>query len=193
MKFFVFFKKANKSKIGGNKMKVHLKQTGNKEEEAEKIINVSSGSSDKAARMLSNFSKGRFFIDGIEMASVEGFVQGVKFPVGDTRRDITFRMAGFEAKKIGNEAREFGYEFVWWQGKAIKYGSTEHYKLNERAIRAKFEQNSEAMVALLSTKGKKITHELGGEESSTTCLPKAVFCDILTRIREEKLNELGKK
>ncbi len=173
-------------------MKAGPKNLGNKEEGSEKCINVSSGSDDKAARRLSNFSKYRFVIDGAEMASVEGFVQGIKFPelpTEDTRREITFRLSGFEAKRIGNEASEFGYEFVWWKGKAIKYGSDEHYKLNERAIRAKFEQNPEAMVALLSTKGKKITHELGGEESRTTCLPKAVFCDILTRIREEKLKE----
>jgi predicted NAD-dependent protein-ADP-ribosyltransferase YbiA (DUF1768 family) len=193
---FCFFEKRNKSNIGGNKMKVHFKQIGKKEEDAEKIINISSGSEDKVARKLSNFSKDRFVIDGREMASVEGFVQGIKFPefpIEDTRRDIAFRLSGFEAKRIGNEAREFSYEFVWWQGKVIKYGSAEHYKLNERAIRAKFEQNSEAMEALLSTKVKNITHELGGEESLTTCLPKAIFCDILTRIRGEKLRELEEK
>lgn len=175
-------------------MKVHLKKTGNDKDEAKKTINISSGSGDWVERRLSNFSKDKFVIDGIEMASVEGFVQGIKFPEfprEDTRRDIAFRLAGFAAKRIGDEAREFGYEFVWWRGKAIKYGSVEHFKLNERAIRAKFEQNPEAMAALLSTKGKKITHELGGEENPRTCLPKKAFCDILTRIREEKLKDLG--
>lgn len=173
-------------------MKAVPKKMGNTSEETEECINVSSGSNDKAARRLSNFSKDRFVIDGVEMASVEGFVQGIKFPElpeEDIRREIAFGLAGFEAKRIGNEAAEFGYEFVWWKGKAIKYGSDEHYKLNERAIRAKFDANPEAMELLLSTKGKKITHELGGTESRTTCLPKAVFCDILTRIREEKLKE----
>lgn len=174
-------------------MKADQKDSRNRRNAIEQCINVSSGSVDKAAKRLSNFSKDRFVIDGMEMASVEGFVQGIKFPElpkEDTRREITFRLSGFEAKRVGNEAVEFGYEFVWWRGKAIKYGSTSHYELNERAIRAKFEQNPEAMDALLSTKGKKITHELGGVESRTTCLPKAVFCDILTRIREEKLIEI---
>ncbi len=161
-----------------------------------KVINVSSGSEEKVARKLSNFSKDGFVIDGIKMASVEGFVQGIKFPefpIEDIRRDIAFRLAGKEAKKIGGEAAKFEQEFVWWKGKKIIYGSTEHYALNERAIRAKFEQNPEAMAALLSTKGKKITHELGGEENPKTCLPKAKFCRILTKIREEKLKELEKK
>lgn len=174
-------------------MKTHKVNSGIDGMEIEQCINVSSGSADKVARKLSNFSKDRFVIDGMEMASVEGFVQGIKFPElpeEDSRREIAFRLAGFEAKRVGNEAAEFGYEFVWWKGKAIKYGSAEHYALNERAIRAKFEQNPEAMEALLSTKGKKIIHELGGEESKTTCLPKAVFCDILTRMREERLKEM---
>lgn len=173
-------------------MNVHSKKIENGKIE-EETINVSSGSKDKVARRLSNFSKDRFTIDGIEMASVEGFVQGIKFPLSDARREIVFALSGFEAKKIGGEASEFGYKFVWWKDKAIKYGSAEHYRLNERAIRAKFKQNTEAMIALLSTKDKKITHELGGEESSTTCLPKKIFCDILTRIREEKLRELENK
>lgn len=157
------------------------------------VVNISSGSEDKVARRLSNFSKDRFVIDGIEMASVEGFVQGIKFPefpIEDTRRDIAFRLAGKEAKKIGGEAAEFGQKFVWWKGRKIIYGSAEHYALNERAIRAKYQQNPEAMEALLSTKGKKITHELGGEENPKTCLPKAEFCRILTKIRDEKLKEL---
>ncbi len=100
-------------------MKTHTENIEKNKKEVEQCINVSSGSVDKAARRLSNFSKDGFVIDGMEMASVEGFVQGIKFPEfpeEDTRREITFRLSGFEAKSVGNEAVEFGYEFVWWRG-----------------------------------------------------------------------------
>ena len=88
-------------------------------------------------------------------------------------------MAGKKAQKI----------FVWWKGKAIPYNSDEHRQLIKRAIEAKYEQNFEAMEALLSTKGKKITHEIG-PESPYTSLPKEIFCRILKDIRDKKLQEM---
>ncbi|MEK9158470.1 MAG: hypothetical protein AAB673_00520 [Patescibacteria group bacterium] len=146
------------------------------------VLNISSRSSDWRARRLSNFSADPFVLDGEEMASVEGFIQGTKFPEGHPTRQQAFQTAGVEAKRLGKEAER---KFVWWKGQAIPYGSTEHHQLIERAIRAKFEQNQEAKDALLATKGMTLMHDLGRPEPPNTSLPAAVFCDILTRIREE--------
>ena len=74
---------------------------------------------------------------------------------------------------------------VWWKGQAIPYGSPEHHQLIERAIRAKFEQNADAMEALLATKELVLTHDLGSPDDSA--LPATVFCAILTQIREEAI------
>jgi predicted NAD-dependent protein-ADP-ribosyltransferase YbiA (DUF1768 family) len=150
-----------------------------------KKINVSSGAPEAEARRLSNFSEDHFVLDGKNIVSVEGFIQGTKFPVRDTRRCIAFSLAGMDAKNLSEEAAEFGNKLIWWNGEEIEYGSVEHHNLIERAMRAKFEQNPGAMKALISTKGKEITHELGGIENPNTSLPKEVFCEILTRIREE--------
>ena len=50
--------------------------------------------------------------------------------------------SGKKAKRFGAEAER---KFVWWCGEEIPYGSQEHRDLIERAIRAKFEQNKEAV------------------------------------------------
>ena len=149
-------------------------------------LNISSGSSDPRARDLSNFPRFPFVLDGIELASVEGFIQGIKRPIGDPMRELAFRSFGKEAKRIGKHAER---KFVWWQDKAIPYGSREHHLLIERAIRAKFDQNPKAMESLLATEGMILTHDLGYTESPHTSLPERVFCGILTRTREEELKK----
>lgn len=148
------------------------------------VLNIGSKSDDWRARRLSNFSADAFLLDGEKMASVEGFIQGTKFPEGHPTRQQAFKSVGVEAKRMSKKAER---KFVWWKGRAISYGSSEHYKLIERAIRAKFEQNTTAMDALLATRGMMLTHDLGHPDPPNTSLPARVFCDILTRIREETL------
>lgn len=148
------------------------------------ILNIGSRSDDWRAGRLSNFSADPFTLDGVRLASVEGFIQGIKFPENDPRRKRAFQSTGRDAKRLGMEAER---KFVWWQGQVILYRSPEHQHLIEHAIRAKFEQNPEALKALLATKGATLTHDLGHPESPRTSLPAKVFCDILTRIREEHL------
>lgn len=151
-------------------------------------LNISAKSDDWRASRLSNFSADPFILDGERFASVEGFVQGTKFPGGHPWRHRAFDSVGKDAKRLSSEAQN---EFVWWKGQAIPYGSTEHHQLIERAIRAKFEQNEDAMRALVSTGNLTLIHELGSPESPKTSLPAAVFCDILTRIRKEYFDKLS--
>ena len=148
------------------------------------VLNIGSKSDDWRARRLSNFSDDAFMLDGERMASIEGFVQGTKFPEGHPTRQQAFQSVGVTAKRLSKGAER---KFIWWKGRAISYGSPEHYELIERAIRAKFEQNTTAMDALLATKGMILTHDLGYPDPPNTSLPARVFCDILTRIREETL------
>lgn len=134
--------------------------------------------------LLSNFPALAFVLDGVELVSTEGFIQGIKFPEGDPRRGQAFGMSGGKAERMARGAEG---RFVWWQGAEIAYGSSEHHALIERAIRAKFNQQASAMEMLLATEGMELIHDLGTPESATTSLPARVFCDILTRIREERL------
>lgn len=111
----------------------------------DETLNVYSKSDDWRARILSNFSPDSFLLDGESLASVEGFIQGIKFPEGHPRRLLAFRSAGITAKRLGINIAP---DSVWWKHQPIPYGSAEHRNLIERAIRAKYEQNSEAKDAL---------------------------------------------
>lgn len=145
-------------------------------------VNIYSKSDDPRGRLLSNFSHHPFILDGQKFESVEGFIQGIAFPAGDTRREMAFRAWGSEAKKFGEEQEK---KSVWWSGQEIVFASSEEHALIERALRAKFEQNPDAKKALVSTKGYWLTHVLPDVESGTTCLPAKIFCAILMKIRNE--------
>jgi len=148
------------------------------------VLNIASKSDDWRARRLSNFSADSFVLEGEEMASVEGFIQGIKFPEGHPTRQRAFQSVGVEARRSGRKAER---KLVWWKEKAIPYGSSEHRQLIERAIHAKFEQNNDARRTLLASEGMVLTHDLGHPESPNAILPAKVFCDILTGIREEAI------
>ena len=159
-------------------------------------LNIGSVADDWRAKRLSNFSDDPFELDGRRFASVEGFIQGIKFPDGDPRRSLAFVSVGAQAKRIGHDAFDpksavWGRRVVWWGREQIPFGSFMHQRLIERAIRAKFEQNERARRALLATAGTKLTHDMGHPESRYTSLPARVFCDILTRIRTELLAKEG--
>ncbi len=154
-------------------------------------FNIHSKSRDETARLLSNFANRPFEIDGAWMASVEGFVQGIKFEPDDNLRYRAFASAGSYAKKFGAA----GNVSIIWLIKPVRtrgyatcmvaYGSIDHHSAIDRAIEEKFLQNPDCMEALFSTKGLILTHTTGEPESPHTSLPAKLFCKILTRIREE--------
>lgn len=149
-------------------------------------FNVHSKSRDERARLLSNFANRPFRIGGDMFASVEGFIQGIKFPQKLMEVD-DLRYRAFAS--TGNYAKSWAkltlYRYVWWNGGELEYGSDAHHQLIESAIRAKFEQNPDCMEALLSTSEFALTHDTGGPESPDTSLPAKLFCEILTKIRDE--------
>ncbi len=146
-------------------------------------FNVHSKSRDERARLLSNFANRPFRINGHMTASVEGFIQGIKFPFDDERRERAFASVGGYAKSFSLWAPK---RRVWWNGFEREYGSQEHIELIAFAISAKFDQNSDCMNALLATKGLRLTHQTSEPESPDTSLPAAVFCEILTALRDKQ-------
>ena len=149
---------------------------------ADNTLNVSMTSSDWRGVALSNFQLSPFSLDGVLFASIEGFIQGIKFPEGDPRRERAFVSSGWDAKNLGGEADRSG---AYWQGRKLIYGSSEHHRLIERAIRARIAQNSGLAQVLASTGGATLVHNTGEPESPTTSLPAVVFCRILTQMRDE--------
>jgi len=154
-------------------------------------INVSSGSKDITGRILSNLFRASFTLDGFYFESAEGLIQGIKFSPESPLRWRAFILSGLEAKKISQKAEG---KYVWLlDGRKVEFGSPEHAKLVERAIRTKFEQNKIMICALLATRDRIITHEIGEEENPNTSLRKEVFCKILTDIRSEAKQKIEKE
>jgi len=145
-------------------------------------INACSRSTDPVGRALSNFSAHPFVVDGVQFATVEAFIQGIKFPMNDPRRKQIFAMNGFNAWKMRVQCKA---EYVWWKKAKIPYNSPAHAALLKRAIQAKFAQNPDAMAALKATRGLTIIHDVSSSpESAKTSLPAVVYCQILTEIRD---------
>lgn len=144
------------------------------------VVNIGSESTDWRAQALSNFAISPFTLDDECFQSVEGFIQGIKFPEDHDNRIMAQMLSGVQAKKLGRKAER---KFVWWMGRKIVFGSVEHQELIARAIIAKFSQNHDSMMALMMTSGHEITHDLGKPEDPNTSLPAELFCRILTKIR----------
>jgi predicted NAD-dependent protein-ADP-ribosyltransferase YbiA (DUF1768 family) len=145
-------------------------------------INIAANSDDWRGVALSNFCLSPFVLDGVLLASVEGFIQGIKFPPGSPLRDLAFAASGFAAKEFSARADGKG---VWWREERHDYGSPGHLVLIERAIRARIAQNSGLQAALVSTGNATIVHETGVAESPGTSLQAIDFCRIMTTIRTE--------
>lgn len=147
-------------------------------------FNVLFSSDDPDSVMLSNLAAAPFWLDFTRCASVEGFLMAVMFPQDDPRHAQALQMTGRPAKRMGREAKR---DFVYWYGRVLPFGSDAHEALIERAIRAKFEQNRLFMGALRRTRGKRLVHDVDHPASPRTCLRREVFCNILTRLRDDLL------
>ena len=148
-------------------------------------LNVSAISTDWRGVALSNFGLSPFILDGVLFASIEGFIQGIKFPEDDPRRAQAFQSSGIEAKQFSDLADRSG---AYWAAVRIPYGSPEHHQLIKRAIRARIKQSAGLRQVLIATDGYTLIHDTGhGPDSPTTSLPATVFCKILTELRSELL------
>jgi len=145
-------------------------------------FNIAANSDDWRGVALSNFCLSPFVLDGVLIASVEGFIQGIKFPPSDPVRTLAFAAYGFTAKEFSAHAAG---QSIWWGDETHNYASPGHLALIERALRARIAQNSGLQAALLSTGAAPIVHETGVLESSKTSLKTADFCRIMTSIRRD--------
>jgi hypothetical protein len=153
-------------------------------------LNIASYSADWRSRLLSTFAHTPFELrlgaETVRCESVEGFWQGLKWPEGSSDRPRVFRLWGLDAKLAGAHAPLGDIEIA---GQRISRGGAAHHALAERAMRAKLEQNADVGAALRATAGLRLTHDLIDETGATVpdslTLPKAVFVDIWTRLRDE--------
>ncbi len=141
---------------------------------------------------LSNFAPHPFVIDGVECASMEGFLQSLKFESVDMQRYVC-TLVGKAAKKKGHKKNWKQKQELYWNGKTYKRDSGEYQNLLNRAYNRLYE-NGGFYKALCSTNGATLEHSIGKSKCSETVLTKQEFCSRLTYLRDRgKLPEHDEK
>jgi len=132
---------------------------------------------------LSNFSPHPFEIDGVKCASMEGFLQSLKFESVDMQEYVC-TLVGMAAKKKGRKKNWHQSQTLWWRGKPYKRSSKEYQELLDRAYYC-LNKNEGFRKALESTGNAVLTHSIGKNNISETVLTTREFCSRLTKLRRE--------
>ena len=136
------------------------------------------------ANVLSNLHPNAFEIDGIECASMEGFLQSLKQKDIQEQCEIC-RLSGLEAKERSTTEWQ-STQNVYWQGHVIHRQSPVFQNLILKAYKLLFQQNEAFRDALLSTKGKRLYHVHGVSDSQKTILTEHEFVTCLMTVRDTK-------
>lgn len=134
------------------------------------------------ADALSNFYPHGFVLDGVNCASMEGFLQSLKFRSAKKQRAVC-ALSGVAAKNKGK------HKFWWkitgkltWQGKRFSRFGEEYKKLLSRAYAALSETPSFS-TALKASEGYTLTHSIGKSDPRKTVLTEREFLDCLEALR----------
>ena len=139
---------------------------------------------DYPANILSNFAPNSFVFDGVECASMEGFLQALKFRNVNKQLKVC-ALTGKDAKEAGT--KKFLWKItgnVWWQGRKLKRVSEDFDKLLDAAYHALC-ANQEFCNALVASKGLELRHSMGKHNKRKTILTEEEFVQILTSLRNE--------
>lgn len=143
-------------------------------------MDISSGSGYPASS-LSNFAPHEFIIDDVKCASMEGFLQSLKFQNPDMQKYVC-SLVGKTAKFKGKNKKWQKTGNLYWQGKIIPRNSESYQELLDKAYNA-LAQNQSFKKALLATGNATLTHNMGKNKTSETVLTKTEFVSRLTKIR----------
>lgn len=130
---------------------------------------------------LSNFAPHPFVLDGVEIASMEGFLQSLKFKNEEMQKYVC-SLIGRTAKFKGKDKKWWKEQTLYWQGKEYKRDSEEYQILLNRAYNALYE-NESFKKALEASKPAILTHSIGKNDESRTVLTQAEFCGRLMKLR----------
>ena len=143
-------------------------------------MDISSGAGYPASS-LSNFAPHEFIIDDVKCASMEGFLQSLKFQNPEMQKYVC-SLIGKAAKFKGKNKKWQKTGNLYWQGETIKRDSERYQKLLDDAYDA-LAKNKSFKKALLATGNATLTHNMGKNKISETVLTKQEFVSRLTKIR----------
>lgn len=133
------------------------------------------------ANSLSNFSPHPFVIDGVECASMEGFLQSLKFKNPEMQKYVC-TLVGKAAKFKGKKKKWWKEQTLYWQGAKYERSSKEYQDLLDRAYEA-LAQNVGFRNALKASGNSTLTHSVGKSDPTKTILTKQEFCSRLEKLR----------
>jgi len=132
---------------------------------------------------LSNFAPHPFELDSVKIASMEGFLQSLKFKNPEMQAHVC-TLVGKAAKFKGKPKEWWKTQTLWWDGKEIDRHSQEYQDLLDRAYAALAKQSDGFRRALLATGNAVLTHSIGNSDASHTVLTVSEFCGRLMAIRD---------
>lgn len=137
------------------------------------------------AGALSNFSAFSFSIDGIDCASMEGFLQSLKYENLNSQ-EATCKLVGFAAKKKGSSRTAYWQQrqTLWWRGVAYPRKSKEYQILLNRAYNCLYIQNEKFRKTLSDAKSAIFTHSIGRSNEKETILTEREFCNRLQYLKD---------
>ena len=139
----------------------------------------------KIAIELSNFTEHHFTLDGVECASMEGFLQSLKYLCPKKQREIC-KLTGKVAKEAGDGKKLWKLTHTaFWRGKCYDRLSPEFRELIFRAYSAMYEKNASFREALAASRGAKLCHSIGEPNPKKTILTEREFLCMLYRLRRK--------
>lgn len=132
---------------------------------------------------LSNFSPHPFVLDDVEISSMEGFLQSVKFKSPEMQVEVC-KLVGLAAKMKGKNKKWFRTQTLYWRGVEMKRDSDEYQELLNRAYNAMYEQSDSFRRALTASVGCTLTHSMGKNKKNETVLTTQEFCSRLNILRD---------
>ena len=143
-------------------------------------MDIGSGTGFPSAN-LSNFTPHPFTIDGVECASMEGFLQSLKYSNVDMQEHVC-TLVGKQAKFKGKRKNWYRKQTLYWQGVEYPRDSQAYQDLLDRAYNA-LTENTKFQRALLATGNANLTHSMGQKKKANTVLTEQEFTSRLTIIR----------
>ncbi|AAQ81436.1 gp30.3 [Aeromonas phage 31] len=131
---------------------------------------------------LSNFAPHEFYIDGVRCASIEGFLQSLKFKSPEMQEHVC-SLVGKAAKFKGKKKNWWRDQTLYWRGKPMHRQSDAYSELISRAY-DEVSKNSGFKRAILATRNSSLTHSMGKNKKNETVLTEQEFCSNLYRVRD---------
>lgn len=136
------------------------------------------------ANALSNFTSHPFMMDGVYIASMEGFLQALKFSARHKQLEVC-RAVGIAAKKKGSSQNWQKDQFLYWDGITYQRQRHDYKELLYRAFREQMLQSASFKQALVDTGKELLTHSIGSDDPKQTVITRIEFCSILMKVRDE--------